>query len=417
MKLQNSADVELQCTTQSSIQETKPEVKTPEDDVHPALNGSLTPPETAERTRNFSPGPTCLPTAVEEEVKRKCFRQSLTDKALSTIALSHRSPEFGEILERTVASTRKVMQIPPEYKILFMHGGGHGQFAAVPLNLCTSKDDIGTYVLNGTWSERAANEARKYCTVTTLGTKMSYPTEEELEEEVPSNAKFCYVCSNETVDCIELHRLPKLKVPWVVDASSDFSSKPISWRESNVGIVFACASKNIGHPGVTIVVVRNDLLDLANPWCPGFLNYTTNIRARNVWNTIATFNVDVVGIMMDWIAREGGLQEMEERSITKSKLVYDVIEASNGFYSTRLPGESGIRSRMNVPFDIARGDEAVTNKFLIEAWNRGIVGLFTKTPFARSRYLRASLYHGVSVEDAEVLVKFMEEFCEKNRSA
>lgn len=159
-----------------------------------------------------------------------------------------------------------------------------------------------------------------------------------------------------------------------------------------------------------MVIVRKDLLGQANPMTPGFLNYETNILAENVWNTIPTFNVDVIGIMMEWILEQGGIEAMEENSIAKADLMYGLIEDSNGFYGTPLDKSSEYRSRMNVPFCVAGGDEELTNLFLVECWNRGIVGLRTVTPFKQGIYLRASLYHGVSYEETVVLANFMMEF-------
>lgn len=387
---------------------------------HPALHGSLTPPADCPPSKilNFSPGPTSLPPAVEAAVQSRCF-PSHAEKRLGSMALSHRSPEFRSILQRTLRLTRQVMEIPDEYEILFTQGGGHGQFAAVPMNLCPTGRETASYIVNGTWSKRAVDEASKYCkphVISSLnedGSCATYPSLERIQEEIDPASSFLYVCSNETVNGLELHRLlPRLQcgVPLVVDASSDFSSKPIAWRESNVGLLFACASKNIGHPGITMVVVRRDLLGLANPFTPGILNYETNILADNVWNTIPTFNVDVVGIMMEWILENGGIHAMEEVSIVKSNMVYDLIDNSNGFYGTPVEKETGWRSRMNVPFCVADGDEAMTDLFLVECWERGIVGLRTITPFGKGKYLRASLYHGVSYDEAVVLVKFMKEF-------
>lgn len=392
---------------------------------HPALMGSLIPPETYKGPiMNFSPGPTSLPREVESEIQTRCFadlNQDCYQKSrprLSTMAMSHRSPEFGVILEDALRVLRQVMEIPDEYEILFAHGGGHGQFAAVPLNLCFSQEDKATYIINGTWGERAIAEARKYCTPIALSSKNEttgnyegIPTLKNIDPE----SKFVYLCSNETVNGSEFQTLPKLNcnVPLVVDASSDFSSKPIDWRGSNVGVLFACASKNVGHPGVTLVVIRKDLLGHANPFCPGFMNYKTNIEAGNLWNTIATFNVHVVGILMEWIEHEGGIREMERRSIAKSQLIYNVIDRSKRFYSCPI-ADPKLRSRMNVPFDIAEGDEFLTNLFLIEASERGIVGLRTLTPFGVGQYLRASFYHGVTEEYAMALAEFMTEFAEIN---
>mmetsp|Transcript_28260 Transcript_28260/g.46369 ORF Transcript_28260/g.46369 Transcript_28260/m.46369 type:complete len:575 (-) Transcript_28260:183-1907(-) len=394
------------------------------DSDHPALLGSLTPPIDCPPTKilNFSPGPTNLPPAVESAIQSRCF-PAMEEKRLGSMALSHRSPEFECILKRTLAVTRQVMEIPPEYEILFTQGGGHGQFAAIPMNLCPTGSESATYVVNGTWSNRAVEEAKKYCRPHVIsameedGRCTSFPSLERIQSEIDPNSAFLYVCSNETVNGLELHRLlPRLAcgVPLVVDASSDFTSKPIAWRESNIGVLFACASKNIGHPGVTMVVVRKDLLGRANPFTPGVFNYQTNIMADNVWNTIPTFNVDVVGIVMEWIMENGGVHSMERTSIAKSNLMYDMIGDSNGFYGTPVKAESGYRSRMNVPFCVAGGDDRLTDLFLVECWERGIVGLRTVTPFSKSIYLRASLYHGVAYEEVVVLTNFMKEFAAKH---
>jgi phosphoserine aminotransferase len=378
------------------------------DDCHPIMMGSLLPP-TGVSVMNFSPGPTCLPAEAEARVK-KLF----DSERMCSMYLSHRSPEFSKILTDTQKLAREVMRIPDEYEILFMHGGGHGQFAAVALNLCSGKEEKATYIVNGTWSKRAAEEASKYCSTVIVssetpdGSFTSNPSFDNLDCE----SKYIYLCSNETVNGIEMHRLPRLgpdSPPLVIDGSSDFSTKPIDWIESNVGVLYACASKNIGHPGLTMVVVRKDLIGFQQPICPGILCYKTNIEGGNLWNTIATFNVEVVGIVMKWMLEQGGVDEMEKRSIEKSSMVYDLIDNSNGFYSTPIQDRS-IRSRMNVPFDVAGGDEEVTKEFLVRGWERGIVGLRTVTPFGIGKYLRASLYNGVSVENTVKLVQFMDDF-------
>jgi len=387
---------------------------------HPALIGSLNSTAPEEEVINFSPGPTSLPKPVEDQIVANFNKPGLT-----SLALSHRSPEFVKILDHAVASARKVMQIPDEFEILFTHGGGHGQFAALPLNLCHEKSDIVTYIVNGTWSARGRDEASRYCKVKVIDTQDpvtgKYTTFPELTEDVIDvNSKYVYLCSNETVNGIELHRLPKLPdsrkhIPLVVDASSDFSTKPIDWHGSGVGVLFACASKNIGHPGLTMTIVRKDLLGegKASPLCPGVFNYTTNSEAGNLWNTPATFNIEVVGLVMEWILREGGIEANEQRCITKSKILYDVIDKSKGFYNTPID-DKNIRSRMNIPFNIAGGDEQLTNKFLIESWDKGMVGLRTLTPFGVGDYLRASIYNGITEAQTTKLAEFMNKFAEDN---
>lgn len=383
-------------------------------ETHPALVGSLNSSAPSEEVINFSPGPTSLPKAVEAEIAA-----SFNKPGFTSLSLSHRAPEFLAILDHAVAKAREVMEIPDEYEVLFTHGGGHGQFAALPLNLCTEMSDIATYVVNGTWSARGQDEASRYCDVHVIDGSDSetgkFTTFPELTEaNVDANSKYLYLCSNETVNGVELHRLPKLPeslkhIPLVVDASSDFSTKPIDWLGCNVGVIFACASKNIGHPGLTMTVVRKDLLGKASPLCPGVFNYTTNSEAGNLWNTPATFNIEVVGMVMDWLAKEGGVHECEKRSIAKSNAIYQVIDKSNGFYGTPVDNQA-LRSRMNVPFNIAGGDEKLTNKFLIESWDKGMVGLRTLTPFGVGDYLRASLYNGVTVDEAQRLAAFMHRF-------
>jgi len=387
--------------------------------IHPALIGSLSSTASPEKVINFSPGPTSLPEAVEKQIAANFQKPGLT-----SLALSHRSPEFIAILEHAVNTARKVMAIPDDYEVLFTHGGGHGQFAALPLNLCRESTDKATYVVNGTWSARGRDEAKRYCNVQTIdaqdaktGNYLTFP--ELTEEVIDKESKYVYLCSNETVNGIELHRLPKLPesrkhIPLVVDASSDFSTKPIDWHGCGVGVLFACASKNIGHPGLTMTIVRKDLLGKASLLCPGVFNYTTNSEAGNLWNTPATFNIEVVGLVMDWIEREGGVEANEQRSIAKAKVLYDVIDNATGFYATPINDKS-LRSRMNVPFNIAGGDLALTEQFLIESWEQGLIGLRTLTPFGVGDYLRASIYNGITLKQVTTLAEFMVKFAQKHR--
>ncbi|MDB1126017.1 3-phosphoserine/phosphohydroxythreonine transaminase [Vibrio algarum] len=389
-------------------------------DIHPALVGSLSKSPSAERIINFGPGPTSLPKGVEQKIA-----DSFNKPELTSLALSHRAPEFQVILENVVATTRRVMNIPDDYEVLFTHGGGHGQFAAVPLNLCREETDVATYIVNGTWSARGRDEAKKYCQVETIdgsdpetGAFTTFPSLNE--EDINPESKYIYLCSNETVNGIELHRLPKLPksrshIPLIVDASSDFTSKPIDWLRDGVGVLFACASKNIGHPGLTMTVIRKDLIgkDKASSLCPGVFNYTVNSDAGNLWNTPATFNIEVVGILMNWLEQQGGVEANEVRSVAKAQALYEVIDSSLGFYGTPIEDKS-LRSRMNIPFNVNGGDEELTNKFLIQCWEMGVVGLRTLTPFGVGDYLRASLYNGITGEDVSVLVDFMVRFAEAN---
>ncbi len=387
--------------------------------IHPALTGCLNSTAPVEKRINFSPGPTSLPKEVEKEIAESFHKLGFT-----SLAISHRSPQFEEILEDTITSIREVLNVPDTYEVLFTHGGGHAQFAAVPLNLCVNPSDIATYIVNGTWSQKGRDEAMKYCDVHTIEAKDEngkftvFPKLKE--EDIHPESKYVYLCSNETVNGIELHRLPKLPenrkhIPLIVDASSDACTKPIDWEGANIGVYFACASKNIGHPGVTMTIVRKDLFRGKEPskLCPVVMSYKGDGRPEKPLNTPATFNIEVIGMTMKWLLRNGGIDACEKRSINKARAIYDVIEASNGFYATPIK-DKNLRSRMNVPFNVMGGDEQMTNKFLIESWEKGFVGFATLTPFGTREYLRASLYNGVTEEEAQILANFMTNFIKQN---
>uniref|UniRef100_A0A7S4MM96 phosphoserine transaminase n=1 Tax=Odontella aurita TaxID=265563 RepID=A0A7S4MM96_9STRA len=415
--------------------------------AHPALSGDVSPPQTSltasakaalgnGRVSNFGPGPTSLPRPVESKIAAMFADPS----RLTSLALSHRTPEFKRVLDDARDNLRRVMNVPMEYEILFLHGGGHGQFAAVPLNLCPGgQDDVGTYVVSGTWSERSLVDGRKYCSPNVIDAKdlatgkyVTFPNlseENEATAKIDPQSKFVYLCSNETVNGVEVFDLPVLPphlrhIPLIVDASSDFTSKPVDFVKSNVGVLFACASKNVGHPGVTVAIVRRDLLGDASPYCPSVLDYTLNADSGNLYNTTPTFNVEVVGCVMEWILEQGGVEETERRSKVKAELIHSVVESSQGFYVT-APVDEQFRSRMNVPFKIAgrnagtslptKEDVKLTEEFLIRCWEEGMVGLRTPTPFGFGDYLRASLYHGVDVEDAERLADFMKKYADEQR--
>eukprot|EP00747_Dinoflagellata_sp_TGD_P023589 gnl/TRDRNA2_/TRDRNA2_129919_c0_seq4.p1 gnl/TRDRNA2_/TRDRNA2_129919_c0~~gnl/TRDRNA2_/TRDRNA2_129919_c0_seq4.p1 ORF type:complete len:427 (-),score=78.85 gnl/TRDRNA2_/TRDRNA2_129919_c0_seq4:409-1509(-) len=329
------------------------------------------------------------------------------------MALSHRSPEFGAIIQDTRNVLRRVLHLPQTHEVLFTHGGGHGQFAAVPLNLCHGGAEKcrADYIINGLWGRRAAAEASKYVTVHVAaesdGTKLPKRSEWDLDPK----ASYRYICSNETVDGNEFHSMPTFDdgVPLVVDMSSDICSKCIDW--TSVGVAFACTPKNIGHPGLTVVVVRKDLLSSceAQPCCPGVLNWRINHESGAMWNTPATFNIYTTGKVLHWMEKEGGLEEMERRAVRKAGAFYAAIDDSNGFFSTPL-SDAAERSRMNVPFCVLDGDVAATDAFLIAAYERNMVGFRTKTPFGTGKWLRASFYTGTSVEEADSLVAFMKSF-------
>ncbi len=395
------------------------------------LAGSLRAADPSAPLRNFSPGPTSVPRAVMEAVARELT--SWQGCGMSAMELSHRSPEFLAIKADTEAVLRRLI-FPPavsdDFELLFCHGGGHAQFAAAPLNLCGRPEATAHYFVTGTWSARAAAEAAKFCNVTQQGSAEGWwMPPEQLDLHLPDadEASFAYLCSNETVNGIEFFSLPAgiATAPLVVDMSSDFCSKPMDY--SRVGVAFACAPKNIGIPGLTVVLVRKSLLRdrAAQTACPGVLDWALNAANQCLWNTPATFNIYVTGLVLNWNEEQGGLPEMETRARRKAELIYGAIDQSQGFYA--CPGyiEGGTagaaaRSRMNVPFEVrgaagaTAGDvtaaDRLTQEFVLEAFDANIVGLRTNTPFGFGRFLRASLYNAVSVEDAAALADFMDTF-------
>ena len=377
---------------------------------HPVLSGSLKAFDTSQPLHNFSPGPAPLPTSVMHEIQAELL--DFNGTGISVMCMSHRSPEFGAVFTEAQECLRRVLEVPSSHEILFTHGGGHGQFAAVPLNLCgAGKDCRADYIVSGTWSRRAALEAEKYATVRVCaegdGTRMPPRSTWSLD----AGASYRYLCSNETVDGVECHSLPSFDddVPLVVDMSSDIASKPIDW--SRCAVAFACAPKNLGHAGLTVVVVRKDLMleRSAQPTCPGVLHWRTNHESGGMWNTPPTFNIYTTGKVAGWIESEGGIREMQERAHRKAGAIYAVIDSSDGFYSTpcAIPAE---RSCMNVPFNVLGGDSRATDAFLIAAYERNMVGFRTNTPWGFGAWLRASFYTATSVEQAERLAAFMVSF-------
>ena len=237
---------------------------------HPALKGSIRPFNPSLPLANFSPGPAPMPAAVMRQVQAELLDAGGT--GLSVMEMSHRSPEFGAVFADTVAVLRRVMELPSSHELLFAHGGGHGQMAAVPLNLCAAgKQCTADYVVNGTWSRRAADEAAKYVTVRHAATSDGTRLPPRDEWDLDPHASYRYICSNETVAGAEFWEMPAFDddVPLVVDMSSDICSKRVDW--ARVGVAFACAPKNIGIAGLTVVVVRRSLLESgeAQPICPG----------------------------------------------------------------------------------------------------------------------------------------------------
>jgi phosphoserine aminotransferase len=346
------------------------------------------------------------------------IREELLDwrgTGMSVMEMSHRSPEFEGINARAEAGLRRHLEIPDDYAVIFMQGGGSAQFSLVPMNLCTPGKPV-DLVHTGTWTGKALAELRKgiahRVAANTEAVKHTrVPRQEELS--LSPDASYVYLCTNNTIEGTQYHALPATgEVPLVADMSSDIASGPVDVRK--FGLIFAGAQKNLGPSGVTVVIVRKDLAERADKNLPTLFQYRTHIKEKSLYHTPPTFAIYVVGLMMEWIDEQGGLAAIAKRNETKARLLYDAIDRSNGFY--HCPVEKGSRSLMNVVFRVAgsRGqsaaehpDETAEKEFGERAAAAGLVG----TPGHRSvGGMRVSLYNAVEPGSVEAMVGFMREF-------
>ncbi|XP_063216790.1 probable phosphoserine aminotransferase isoform X1 [Bacillus rossius redtenbacheri] len=370
----------------------------------PTMNSHI-----AESVINFGAGPAKLPEEVMLEVQRDLLNYNNTK--MSVMELSHRGAEYAKINDGAHNTLRELLHIPDNYKTLFMQGGGTGLFAAVAMNLA-SENGCADYMVTGSWSAKAAKEAEKYCRVNLVFPK----TDKHIGVPDPSewtldpSSSYVYYCANETIHGIEFPFIPDTKgVPLVCDMSSNFLSHPVD--VSKFGLIFAAAQKNIGPAGVTVVIVRDDLLGKAMGICPSVFNFTITAKENSIYNTPPTFVIYVMSRVFEWIRARGGLQRMERSAVEKSKLLYDAIEASRGFYVCPVEGRS--RSRMNVPFRVGGqpADEALERRFLDGAQARGLLQLKGHRLVGG---IRASLYNAITIEEAQVLADYMKSFYQEN---
>ena len=352
------------------------------------------------RLYNFSAGPGMLPVPVLEEVAREFV--DYHGSGMSLLEMSHRGQIFTQIIRETRDLLRELLSVPETHDILFLQGGGHMQFAMVPLNLLGAAAEA-SYIVNGVWSKKAAAEAGKFCRVSVIGTPSRAQVPHPDSINVPNDAAYLYYCMNETVNGLELNYIPECPecVPLVADVSSDFLSRPIDFKRH--ALVFAGAQKNFGPAGLTVVIVRRDLLGLAGDTCPTMLNYEVHSQAGSMYNTPPTFAIWVANLVCKWLVSEGGVDVMNERAKTRSRLVYDAIDGSDGFYLNTIAPNA--RSRMNVVFNLR--EEALTDLFVKEAADAGLVNLKGHRLVGG---LRASLYNAMPMKGAELLAEFMKDF-------
>ncbi len=353
------------------------------------------------RVFNFSAGPAVLP----EPVLRQAADEMLDwhGSGMSVMEMSHRGKEFISIHAEAESLLRELLAIPANYKVLFVQGGAIGENAIVPMNLLGGHTGA-DYVNTGEWSKKSIKEAKKYCTVNVAASSVangftSIPAREGWK--LDANAAYLHICSNETIGGVEYHWTPDTgDVPLVADMSSNILSRPID--VSKFGLIYGGAQKNIGPAGLTIVIVRDDLLGRALPVTPSAFDYTQQAENDSMLNTPPTYGIYIAGLVFNWIKAQGGLVAMEAHNRAKAALLYDYLDAS-GFYSN--PVAKPDRSLMNVPFKLK--DAALDDAFLKGAQARGMLQLKGHRSVGG---MRASIYNAMPIEGVRALVAYMKEF-------
>ncbi|HEY5760250.1 MAG TPA: 3-phosphoserine/phosphohydroxythreonine transaminase [Steroidobacter sp.] len=357
------------------------------------------------RVYNFSPGPAVLPQEVLEQAREEMLDWHGT--GMSVMEMSHRGKAFISIAEQAEADLRELLAVPKNYKVLFLQGGAMGQFAGVPMNLSKPGDTV-DYVNTGAWSKKAISEAKAYAKVNVAADAGEPYTSIPLLSnwQVSDNAAYLHYTPNETIGGVEFHFVPELKsgAPLVVDMSSTLLSRPID--VSKFGLIYGGAQKNVGPAGLTLVIVREDLLGHARPGTPSFMDYSAMAKEGSMLNTPPTFAWYLAGLVFQWLKRQGGLKAIGEINRRKAELLYSAIDTSS-FYKNPVAHDA--RSWMNVPFTLARPE--LDKTFLAEAKDAGLVTLEGHRSVGG---MRASIYNAMPLAGVEALVNFMKEFARKN---
>jgi phosphoserine aminotransferase len=358
-------------------------------------------------TINFGAGPAKVPAPVLQQAQQEFL--DYAGSGISVTELSHRSKEFTVIVDKVIANVREILNVPENYAVLLMHGGGVGQMAAVPMNLCGSSDNTVDYVVTGYWSQKAAKEAEKYCKVNKIEPpeKVFTTISNSADWKLTPNAKYLYYCDNETIHGVEFDGVPNVgSVPLVCDMTSNLFTRPVD--VTKYGCIFAGAQKNFGIASLTLVIVRKDLIDPLKI-TPSFINYKVSIENNSMQNTPNCFAIYVMGLCLEWMKTQGGLVGMSEQATARSNLIYQAIDSSKGFY--RNPVNEQYRSRLTIPFRIQGGNADLEKKFLSEAEALRMIQLKGHRSVGG---IRSSMYNAMTVEEATVLANFMEQFRIRN---
>lgn len=353
------------------------------------------------RAHNFCAGPAALPTAVLEQAQ-----QEMADwhgKGLSIMEMSHRSKEFVAVAEQAEQDLRDLLQVPANYKVLFMQGGASSQFSMVPLNLLGDKAQA-DYINTGQWSKKAIAEAKRYCDVNVAASTDFASAPAQADLQLSSDAAYVHYCPNETIGGVSFDYIPQTgDVPLVADFSSSILSEPLD--VSRFGLIYAGAQKNIGPAGLCVVIVHEDLLGKAHADTPAMLNYQTAADNGSMYNTPPTYSWYLAGLVFQWLKQQGGLEAIGAVNRRKAAKLYDFIDG-NDFYAN--PVAIVNRSIMNVPFTLA--DDSLDATFLTESTAAGLLNLAGHRSVGG---MRASIYNAVSEAAVDALIDFMGDFARR----
>lgn len=362
-----------------------------------------------ERVYNFSPGPAVLPLPALQEAQRDLL--ALPGTGISILEISHRSKAFQAIVDQTEANLRKLLNIPSNYRIIFLQGGALTQFAMLPMSFLRNTGKTADYIVAGTWGKKAMSEAKTQGAVRMAwdGSASNFkrmPAQSELA--LSPDAAYVHVTSNETIQGIQIQSEPETgNVPLFCDSSSDFLCRPVD--VAKYGVLYACAQKNAGPAGVTVVIMRDDLVERVPADLPSMFNYKAIAAEKSLLNTPPCFSLYMVKLVTDWLLRDiGGLDKMLELNRKKAALLYSVIDQCGGFYAGHA--EPSSRSLMNVTFRLPTPE--LEEKFIAEAKSRGLVELKGHRSVGGCR---ASIYNAMPLAGVEKLRDCMLEFCQKNK--
>lgn len=358
------------------------------------------------RKCNFYAGPATLPPPVLNQIQEEIV--DYMGMGLSLIETSHRSKEYDNVHNEAISNIKELLKVPDNYKILFLGGGATLQFSMVPLNLLNSKSC--DFTLTGSWAKKAYDDAKKVGNVNVVfdGSESNYTKLPDIASlKVNPDSAYLHITSNETIQGMQWQEFPEAgNVPLISDMSSDIMSRSLPIEK--FGLIYAGAQKNLGTAGVTVVIIRDNLLSRCPDTLTAYLNYNTHVEKNSLYNTPPVFSIYVLKLVLQWVKKQGGLKAMEELVERRSSMLYNTIDESNGYYS--CPVDRSCRSRMNVVFRLP--NEELEKKFSEEATKQGMIGLKGHRSVGGCR---ASIYNAMPEEGVSKLVNFMKDFASKNK--